>query len=579
MSKHFSLFFVRTTFTFLVVLLTIFPAIISAKAGDLDLTFGSGTGKVLLTASSSMEHEYASTLQRDGKILVAGICRLLPNGSAEQTCIARFLTNGVIDSAFGTEGFFRSQAGNCVGGGAIATSPTGEIYYGGVSREIVSGAVRNRFCVSRLLPSGAFDVSFGAAGVASVYVDGTDYLYNSSLSLSVLQGGRLFIAGTCSLPFPNRGERRFCAARMLANGDADIAFGSNGSLIVLAGTPFDFLSTVAESGTSMFLIGFCSYRSTPPLNESICVSKINFDGAVDSSWSAQGRFSANLPDYVASQGSALIAAADGSITIAAACIDSTNRHGCVLRLRSDGFVDSTFASNGLLLDWSSYQTSGFGSIAQADKYIILGGRCGASLNANSPCTWRMTTDGTPDASFGMSGVVQVPFPSTTKSFSRYGVTQQVNGKILMVMTCVYANGDEDFCLARLLDKDGAFDLDSDGSVSANTDGILYLRHLLGFQDSALTSGVLGAFADRTLSSEITAYLSSPNPAYPYCSKNIVGAPGGPLAFADGLVLLRVMLGLTGNTVTSGINFPAGTTRTNWPDIMTYLVGNCGMVLN
>ena len=145
MSKHFSLFFVRTTFTFLVVLLTIFPAILSAKAGDLDLTFGYGTGKVLLTASSSIEHEYASTLQRDGKILVAGICRLLPNGSAEQTCIARFLTNGVIDSAFGTEGFFRSQADTCVGGGAIATSPTGEIYYGGVSREIVSGAVRNRF--------------------------------------------------------------------------------------------------------------------------------------------------------------------------------------------------------------------------------------------------------------------------------------------------------------------------------------------------------------------------------------------------------------------------------------------------
>jgi hypothetical protein len=49
-----------------------------------------------------------------------------------------------------------------------------------------------------------------------------------------------------------------------------------------------------------------------------------------------------------------------------------------------------------------------------------------------------------------------------------------------------------------------------------------------------------------------------------------------LANTDALVLTRIALGMTGSAVISGINFPGGATRTNWSDIRTYLVTQCGM---
>ena len=146
-------------------------------------------------------------------------------------------------------------------------------------------------------------------------------------------------------------------------------------------------------------------------------------------------------------------------------------------------------------------------------------------------------------------------------------------------SCVYANGDEDFCIARLLDKQGYFDLDSDNQTRPESDGMLFLRYLLGFRDTALMAGAFGTYADRTTGAAIAAYLSTPNPAYPNCSASVVGAPDGPSAMLDGLVLLRALFGLTGTAVTNGIAFPQGTSRATWDAIKTHLNANCGMALN
>jgi hypothetical protein len=134
-------------------------------------------------------------------------------------------------------------------------------------------------------------------------------------------------------------------------------------------------------------------------------------------------------------------------------------------------------------------------------------------------------------------------------------------------------------LGQIVARPDHFDLDGDTDSAPSTDAVLYLRYLLGFHDTALTSGALGTYAERTSATDIATYLSTPNPSYPNCSASIVGAPGGPQAMLDGIVLLRAMMGLTGSAVTNGIAFPAGTTRTSWVDIKAHLNGNCGMALN
>jgi len=54
----------------------------------------------------------------------------------------------------------------------------------------------------------------------------------------------------------------------------------------------------------------------------------------------------------------------------------------------------------------------------------------------------------------------------------------------------------------------SYDLDGDGVVRAETDGLLLLRAMLGFRNSALVSGAIGVSATRRTGAEIVSYLTT-----------------------------------------------------------------------
>ena len=559
----------------------------SAKPGDLDLTFGAGTGKVLISAANMYEHEAVSTFQPDGKLLVGGICRPTATLGPDRTCISRFLTNGEIDTSFATAGTFIGKWNECAGGGALALLPSGEVMFGGVVGQTglpVIGfptTTQTSFCVSRLSGSGVLDSTFGLSGIAAISIPGTAYARNSPITLTPLADNRMLISGSCDLLAPQAGSTKICAARIFSDGSGDTTFADNGALVLNYATKFDSLATTTATDTSIFFTGFCA-ATTPGVGNVMCVTKTNLNGVISTSFAATGRASILPSGFASADGSELLAFADGSAgLVSGACTDATARRGCLVKLLANGSVDTDFGANGLLLDWSSHAMSGMSPLlfSRDQSQIIISGRCGNSLTINSPCVWRMSSSGIPDATFGTSGVVKIEFPPTLKTFGRYGTHQQSNGKIVSAASCVYSNGDEDFCITRLLDKEGYFDIDGDNQTRPDTDGLLFLRHLLGFRDVALTKGAMGTLADRSNGVDITTYLSTANASYPNCSANVLGAPAGPSAILDGVVLLRAMIGLTGNAVTNGLVFPQGALRANWNDIKLYLNMNCGMALN
>ena len=61
-----------------------------------------------------------------------------------------------------------------------------------------------------------------------------------------------------------------------------------------------------------------------------------------------------------------------------------------------------------------------------------------------------------------------------------------------------------------------------------------------------------------------------------CTMAIDG-DGKAQALSDGLMITRVMLGMTGNAVTAGA-VGVGATRTTWAAIRNYLVTQCGMTV-
>src|SRR5262245_17039052 len=73
-------------------------------AGDLDTTFGAG-GQVIQDLGIGKDEEIlASAVQVDGKIVVAGLANN-PGGAGRDFLIARFHSNGTLDTSFGTSGY------------------------------------------------------------------------------------------------------------------------------------------------------------------------------------------------------------------------------------------------------------------------------------------------------------------------------------------------------------------------------------------------------------------------------------------------------------------------------------------
>ena len=112
------------------------------------------------------------------------------------------------------------------------------------------------------------------------------------------------------------------------------------------------------------------------------------------------------------------------------------------------------------------------------------------------------------------------------------------------------------------------DVDGDGAVMAMTDGLLILRLMMGLTGDALTVAATHSCVPLTASQiAYRAYLT----AYDLDGDGVVSAS------TDGLLLLRVLLGFRGEALVHGALGTAATRRTS-SEILTYLQGTCGFAL-
>ncbi|CAM3271885.1 Delta-60 repeat domain-containing protein [Deinococcus saxicola] len=180
--------------------------------GQPDPSFGAaGEARLLRTAQTGTD-VLRLTVQADGKLLALGgreVLRLLPDGQ--------------IDSAFGQSG--RVMAGLPAEPQALATLPDGRVLVAGGSRELLAdpAAPASTLVLTRLLPNGQPDSSFGVGGQVATAVDASASAY----SLWPLAGGGALVGGT-ALSFEGGTYSRWVVARLTAGGALDSAFGDQG---------------------------------------------------------------------------------------------------------------------------------------------------------------------------------------------------------------------------------------------------------------------------------------------------------------------------------------------------------------
>jgi len=109
------------------------------------------------------------------------------------------------------------------------------------------------------------------------------------------------------------------------------------------------------------------------------------------------------------------------------------------------------------------------------------------------------------------------------------------------------------------------DVDDDGRTEPLTDGLLILRHLFGFTGIALTSGALGAEAQRTDPEDIGALLDETGIDLDIDDDGVVA----PLT--DGLLILRALFGFSGDALIKGAISEAGRRQTA-TEVVTHLQG-------
>lgn len=176
--------------------------------GSLDTSFGNN-GLVRTDFNGRVDKSKAVLLQPDGKIIIAG-------NSVEKFALARYNSNGSIDTSFGNQGRVTTTftATNTLS--KIALQPDGKIVAVGYTY------TDSRIILLRYNSNGSLDTTFGTNGKVM-----TKTHNGSSASGLVIQpDGRIIVSGT-----DYDTHHSFLLVRYKNNGTLDSTFGNNGILV------------------------------------------------------------------------------------------------------------------------------------------------------------------------------------------------------------------------------------------------------------------------------------------------------------------------------------------------------------
>ncbi len=400
-----------------------------AAPGDLDPTFD-GDGKVVFVVDTNVlafESAHAVLAQPDGKIVVVG-------DSDGRIVLARLLTNGAPDTAFGTNGtvlmpraeedfFYVLDA---------ALQADGKILVCG-SAVIATNTPAGEPFVARFLTNGAPDTTFGVNGL-KLFALG---LAGNAEGMAVQADGRIVLAiGGYDPTFT---QSYFAALRLLTNGAPDAAFDGDGyAETTFPGNEQQVPNDVAaQPDGKILLTGFITVGGT----NQIALARFNADGTLDTNFGTGGRVITSL-SLTNAYGHSLALQPDGGIVVGGAAAFGFDDYLLAARYTTNGAPDTNFGTGGLTLVPRAW---GVATAVQPDGKIIVVG-----TSTNDVGLFRFTTAGALDATFGNGGRVQTQFSIAADSAS--DVALQNDGKIVVAGSAFLASADK-MITARYLGDD------------------------------------------------------------------------------------------------------------------------------
>jgi uncharacterized delta-60 repeat protein len=400
--------------------------------GDLDSTFGSG-GKVTTDFAGNRDQAFAVALQSDGKIIAAGSA--IVSGSQPDFALARYNSDGSLDSTFGSGGKVTTDFGGNDQAVAVAIQTDGKIVAAGgtcanaaLGCDVLTGSGYD-FAIARYNTNGTLDSSFGTGGkVTTDFHGGMDI----ATSLVIQPDGRIVVAGSActdsSMMCALSGGVQFALARYNSDGSLDSAFGTGGKITTTVRNFGSILALALQADGKLLAAGLAFGQPDSDFE----LVRYNSDGSLDATFGAGGKVNT---DFNSSGGTALNDAAvalaiqpDGKIIAAGASETNTPDffyNWSIARYNQDGSLDGSFGTGGKVTTALSGKDDQAGSVMiQPDGKILVGGMAGGfvtiSTNALSVIDQgsatgsdfalaRYNTNGSLDTSFGTGGKVTTDF--------------------------------------------------------------------------------------------------------------------------------------------------------------------------
>jgi uncharacterized delta-60 repeat protein len=377
--------------------------------GQLDPTFGGGSGKVTLSLTGNDAGLNLAIDRTTGNLVV-----LASTSSGER--LVRFTSNGTLDTSFGAgtgwvpfdsavNTSYSTQFLNASPPRAISIDPAGRIFIGGN----VSVGAGFEFAVACYNADGTRNASFAMNGVASISVGSTD---ERVFGLTVDAAGNILLVG--STINPGNGDTEIGLARLTSMGAADVTFG-NGTGAITRDVPNgqSFGEAVAADPTTGGLVQL--ERNVYPVFGNYLV-RYHPDGTLDTNF-GNGTGRIYLPPTLGSQFSpygqnSLAIDQAGKILVSG---DGSSGTIALTRFNADGSLDTSFGTNGTAspsLSANIFIDGGLTVDAQGRMIIVIN-QLDSATNTWTPEFARLTSSGTLDTSFGNgTGTVAFQSPSS-----------------------------------------------------------------------------------------------------------------------------------------------------------------------
>lgn len=245
--------------------------------GTPDSTFD-GDGKAVTDIGAVDDEINAVFIQADGKIVAAGYNNTSPdqNNYYPQVTVARYNTNGSLDSTFAGDGIQTTNLGLYDVANSVAVQTDGKIVIGGTH---MSGGIY-QFLVIRYNSDGSLDNTFNGTGEILTAVGN---YYDVAHSIAIQSDGKILVSGTSATGNNyDYNNYNFALVRYNTNGTLDNTFNGDGIASDSLNAYFDISPSVALQDNGKILVA--GGGSVDGINRDLAMIRYNSDGTLDTTF-------------------------------------------------------------------------------------------------------------------------------------------------------------------------------------------------------------------------------------------------------------------------------------------------------